>query len=110
MLGDLASLLRAQRDGTAYRPQAAGAVVAAEDEELRAGQGASDGADERLGGVPSSDLAPAAIVGEIYAGQRLDDQAFDAGTRAGGLAAVKSGLLEVDLDGLGGRTGGLRIQ
>ncbi|GHI82862.1 hypothetical protein [Streptomyces xanthophaeus] len=76
--GDLAGLVRAQRDRAAYCPQAAGVVVAAEDEELRAGQGAGDGADDRLGGVPPADLAPAAVVREIFAVQRLDDPAFDA--------------------------------
>ncbi|MGW6877310.1 hypothetical protein ACWGHA_33815 [Streptomyces xanthophaeus] len=37
LLGDLAGLLRAQRDRAAYCPQAASVVVAAEDQELRGG-------------------------------------------------------------------------
>ncbi|WP_369780412.1 hypothetical protein [Streptomyces sp. R33] len=54
-------LLRAQRDGPADRAQAAGRVVAAEDQELRAGEG--DGADDGFGGVAAADLGPAAYGG-----------------------------------------------
>ncbi|MEV7442846.1 hypothetical protein AB0O22_17095 [Streptomyces sp. NPDC091204] len=54
VLGDLPGGIRAQRYGPADRAQPAILIVAAEDEELRAGQGAGDRADDRLGGVPSS--------------------------------------------------------
>ncbi|MFD5880111.1 hypothetical protein [Streptomyces yangpuensis] len=43
--------VRAQRYGPADLAQSAVLVVAAEDEELRAGQGAGDRADDRLRGV-----------------------------------------------------------
>ncbi|MEU9945369.1 hypothetical protein [Streptomyces lavendulae] len=54
MPGDLPGGIRAQRYGAADRAQSAVGVVAAEDEKLRAGQGAGDRADDRLRGVPSS--------------------------------------------------------
>ncbi|MFD9727374.1 hypothetical protein [Streptomyces sp. NPDC059072] len=54
MLGDLAGLVRAQRYRAADRAQPARLVVAAEEQELRAGQGAGDRADDRLGAVASS--------------------------------------------------------
>ncbi|MFD3699612.1 hypothetical protein ACFWUZ_26360 [Streptomyces sp. NPDC058646] len=53
VLRDVAGLVRAQRNRTSDRAQAACLIVAAEDEELGAGQGAGDGADDRFGGVPS---------------------------------------------------------
>ncbi|UUU37808.1 hypothetical protein [Streptomyces sp. NBC_00162] len=58
MLGNLPGGVRAQRYGAADSAQPAVVVVAAEDEELRAGQGAGDRADDRFGGVASSDLGP----------------------------------------------------
>nr|WSW57147.1 hypothetical protein OG513_00175 [Streptomyces sp. NBC_00998] len=54
MLGDLLGRVRAQRYRAADRAEAAAGVVAAEDEELRAGQGAGDRSDDRFGGVASS--------------------------------------------------------
>ncbi|KOU22734.1 hypothetical protein ADK52_20140 [Streptomyces sp. WM6372] len=58
VLADLPGGLRAKRYGAADRAQSARLVVAAEDQELRAVQGSGDGADDRCGGVPSSDLGP----------------------------------------------------
>ncbi|MFD4247328.1 hypothetical protein ACFWP3_37935 [Streptomyces sp. NPDC058525] len=54
VLCDLAGLLRAQRNGAAHRAQAASGVVAAQDREPRASEGAGDGAGDRLSGVASS--------------------------------------------------------
>ncbi|MFE9484746.1 hypothetical protein ACFYNM_39980 [Streptomyces spororaveus] len=54
VLGDLPGGVRAQRYSPADRAQPAAGVVAAEDKELRAGQGAGDRADDRLRGVASS--------------------------------------------------------
>lgn len=54
VFGDLTGSVRAQGYGAADGAQSAVLVVAAEDEKLRAGQGAGDRADDRLCGVPSS--------------------------------------------------------
>ncbi|MFD5420953.1 hypothetical protein ACFWJT_23380 [Streptomyces sp. NPDC127069] len=51
---DLPRLLRAQRDRAADGAQPARGVVAAQDEELRAGEGAGDRADDRFRGVAPS--------------------------------------------------------
>ncbi|MEU9181826.1 hypothetical protein AB0C90_34330 [Streptomyces sp. NPDC048550] len=54
VLADLPGGVGAQRYGAADRVQPTCLVVAAEDQELRGGQGAGDGADDRFGGVSSS--------------------------------------------------------
>ncbi|OEJ30042.1 hypothetical protein BGK67_00350 [Streptomyces subrutilus] len=51
VLGELACRVGAQWDGAADGVEAAGRVMAAEDEELGACEGAGDGADDRFGGV-----------------------------------------------------------
>ncbi len=53
-LGNLPCLVRAQGCGAADSAQPAGVVVAAEDEELRAGEGAGDATDDRFGGIPTT--------------------------------------------------------
>lgn len=69
VLGDQAGGVEAQRDGPADGAQSAVVDVAAEDEELWAGQGAGDRADDRLSGVPPPDLRPSPVAGQVAAVQ-----------------------------------------
>lgn len=77
VLGHLLREVRARGDGAADGTQPTSTVVAAEDEELGAGQAARDRPDDRFGGVAPFDLGLAPVSGQILAGQGLDDDAFD---------------------------------
>ncbi|OEJ30194.1 hypothetical protein BGK67_01370 [Streptomyces subrutilus] len=54
MFGELAGGVGVRRNRAADGAEAAGRIVAAEDEELRVCEGAGDGADDRFGGLSAS--------------------------------------------------------